>query len=88
MILLHLPQVCLQPYSPLSSDFKAELLTTLCEETGGIYKSELQLAMTETSIKYELFAESTELGSSMVATDTEVTDLRTDGHGGRTLNLH
>lgn len=61
-----------------SADFKAELLVALREEMVGIFKSELQMAMTEnlSKIKSELQSVKTELTANLAATKSDVGELR------------
>ncbi|KAK7131856.1 hypothetical protein R3I93_018424 [Phoxinus phoxinus] len=61
-----------------SADFKAELLVVLREEMVGIFKSELQMAMTEnlSKIKSELQSVKTELTANLAATKSDVGELR------------
>ncbi|CAL9685159.1 unnamed protein product [Knipowitschia caucasica] len=64
--------------SMASADFKAELLVALREEMVGIFKSELQMAMTEnlSQIKSELQSVKTELAANLAATKSDVGELR------------
>lgn len=60
------------------ADFKAELLIALREEMVGIFKSELQKAMTEnlSQIKSELQSVRAELTANLAATKSDVSELR------------
>ncbi|KAJ8281002.1 hypothetical protein GJAV_G00062190 [Gymnothorax javanicus] len=62
----------------ISADFKAELLAALREEMVGIFRTELETAMTNnlTQIKSELQSVKTELNDSMAAIKSEMEVLR------------
>lgn len=64
--------------SVTSADFKADLLAALREEMAGIFKAELQTAMTQNlaQIKSELLSVKTELTASLAATKLDVNELR------------
>ncbi|CAL9692131.1 unnamed protein product [Knipowitschia caucasica] len=64
--------------SMASADFKAELLAALRQEMTGIFKAELQTAMTlnVSEIKAELLSIKTELTANLAAIRTDVSELR------------